>query len=111
MTANCWPTAVVDKKHKLPLLFVPKQQRFVARYVRMADATTESAAAEKDVANVTTAASATTRSPQHGPIQQPHPSVVQMVPQQPAAMMAGSYPAATYPNVFYQAQSGTVQFM
>ena len=76
----------------------------------MADATTKSAVAEQVVANVTTAAPATTTSPQHGlhgAIQQPHPP---MVAQQPAAM-AGSYPAVTYPNVFYTAQSGTVQFM
>ena len=85
----------------------------------MADATIESAVAEKDVANVTTAASATatTSRPQHGAgaIQQPHPWVTPMDPQQPAAMV-GSYPTATYPtaaypNVFYTAQSGAVQFM
>ena len=82
----------------------------------MADATTKSAVAEQVVANVTTAAPATTTPPQHGlhgTIQQhAHPP---MVAQQPA-VMAGSYPAATYPtatypNVFYTAQSETVQFM
>ena len=92
----------------IPLLFVPKQQR------RMADATTESAVAEQVVTNATTTASATTTPPQHGlhgAIQQPHPSVIPMAPQQPSAVMAGSYPPATYPNVFHTAQSGTVQFM
>ena len=79
----------------------------------MADAMTESAVAEKDVANVT----ATTSRPQHGAgeIQQPHPWVTPMVPQQPAAMVGSyptaTYPAAAYPNVFYTAQSGAVQFM
>ena len=76
----------------------------------MADETTKSAVAEQLMANVTTAASAATicMSPQHGlhgAIQQPHPSA-----QQPAAM-AGSYPTATYPDVFYTAQSRAVQLM
>ena len=74
----------------------------------MADETTKSAVAEQLMANVTTAASAATTSSQHGlhgAIQQPHPSA-----QQPAAM-AGSYPTATYPDVFYTAQSRAVQLM
>ena len=76
----------------------------MARYVWLSDATTESA-----VANVTTAASATatTSRPQHGAIQQPHYWVIPMAAQQPAVMAGWS----TCPNVFYTAQSGTVQFM
>ena len=80
----------------------------------MADATTESAVTEKDVANVMTAvsATATTSRPQHGAgaIQQPHSWVIPMAAQQPT-VMAGLYPTAMYPNVFYTAQSGMVQFM
>ena len=82
----------------------------------MADATTKSAVAAQVVANVTTTAPATATPPQHGlhgAFQQPHPS---MIAQQPAAM-DGSYPAATYPgpaatypDVFYPAQSETVEF-
>ena len=77
----------------------------------MADATTESAVVEQVVTNATTAASATTTQLQHGlhgAIQQQHPLVA---PQQPAAVMAGSYSPAMYPNVFYTPKSGAVQFM
>ena len=77
----------------------------------MADAMTESAVVEQVVTNATTATSATTTQLQHGlhgAIQQQHPLVA---PQQPAAVMAGSYSPATYPNVFYTPQSGAVQFM
>ena len=72
----------------------------------MADETTKSAVAEQLMANVTTAVSAATTSPQHGlhsgANQQPHPSAQQTV---------GSYPTAPYPDVFYTAQSRAVQLM
>ena len=127
---------IANVNHELLLLFVPKQQRFCDK-VRMALAKITSAVSKQVAGNVTktpasaamsatktaasaamsatkAAASAATTSPQHSlyeNIRQPHPSVVQMADQQPAAMMAGSYPAATYPNVFYTPQSGTVRFM